>query len=624
MTASVYATPEVAGRSGISEAVIQPGPVPDGSVVLTAEGTLARWPKPLPEGVLWVVLGSGDPLPVEPFLLLPPSAPDAVLARAVRAAIEAATLRERLAELEHQARSAQQKELELARIGIALVAERNLEKLLERILSSARELVSADAGSLYLLEERDGGKFLHFMLAQNDSVPLAFSTWSVPVNPESLAGFVAGSGETVALEDVRRLPREAPYRFNPRFDELVGYHTRSVLTVPMATRAGEIVGVLQLINRKRERNAVIRTAEDADRWVVPFSQADAAVIRALAAQAAVAIENSRLVAEIERLFESFVRAAVLAIEQRDPSTKGHSLRVAHYTVSLARAVEQNPPPSYRELRFSPDELLQLRYAALLHDFGKVGVREAVLTKPKKLYPERLALILERFRHARRAQEAAILRTLLYRLADLGRAPSREDLEALEQAVGAIREDLGIKLAKVLEANEPTVLAADTAQMLRFLAEATFPGENGEGLPLLTPEELRCLSIPKGSLDEEERREVESHVVHSYQFLLTLPWPKRLSRVPEIAYAHHEKLDGRGYPRRLSGEQIPPEVRMLTICDMYDALAAADRPYKRAVSPERALAILEEEAKQGALDRELFQVFLDARIFAATPPGTNPV
>ena len=624
MTASVYATPEVAGRSGISEAVIQPGPVPDGSVVVTAEGTLARWPKPLPEGVLWVVLGSGDPLPVEPFLLLPPSAPDAVLARAVRAAIEAATLRERLAELEHQARSAQQKELELARIGIALVAERNLEKLLERILSSARELVSADAGSLYLLEERDGGKFLHFMLAQNDSVPLAFSTWSVPVNPESLAGFVAGSGETVALEDVRRLPREAPYRFNPRFDELVGYHTRSVLTVPMATRAGEIVGVLQLINRKRERNAVIRTAEDADRWVVPFSQADAAVIRALAAQAAVAIENSRLVAEIERLFESFVRAAVLAIEQRDPSTKGHSLRVAHYTVSLARAVEQNPPPSYRELRFSPDELLQLRYAALLHDFGKVGVREAVLTKPKKLYPERLALILERFRHARRAQEAAILRTLLYRLADLGRAPSREDLEALEQAVGAIREDLGIKLAKVLEANEPTVLAADTGQMLRFLAEATFPGENGEGLPLLTPEELRCLSIPKGSLDEEERREVESHVVHSYQFLLTLPWPKRLSRVPEIAYAHHEKLDGRGYPRRLSGEQIPPEVRMLTICDMYDALAAADRPYKRAVSPERALAILEEEAKQGALDRELFQVFLDARIFAATPPGTNPV
>ena len=622
MTASVYATPEVAGRSGVSEAVVQPGPVPRGSVVLTAERTLARWPQPLPEDVLWVVLGNGGPLPVEPFLLLPPSAPDPVVARAVRAALEAVALRGRMAELERLARSAQEKELELARIGIALVAERNLEKLLERILSSARELVSADAGSLYLLEERDGGKLLHFMLAQNDSVPLAFSTWSVPVDPGSLAGFVAGSGETVALEDVRRLPREAPYRFNPRFDELVGYHTRSVLTVPMATRAGEIVGVLQLINRKSERTAVIRSPEDADRWVVPFSQADAAVIRALAAQAAVAIENSRLVAEIERLFESFVRAAVLAIEQRDPSTKGHSLRVAHYTVSLAKAVEQSPPPSYRELRFSPDELLQLRYAALLHDFGKVGVREAVLTKPKKLYPERLALILERFHHARRAQEAAMLRNLLHRLAELGRAPSGEDLEALEEAVRAMKEDFAAKLAKVLEANEPTVLAADTAQMLRFLAGATFPGENGERLPLLKPEELRCLSIPKGSLDEEERREVESHVVHSYQFLLTLPWPKRLGRVPEIAYAHHEKLDGRGYPRRLSGAQIPPEVRMLTICDMYDALAAADRPYKRAVSPERALAILEEEAKQGALDRELFQVFLEARIFAAPPPGTN--
>jgi hypothetical protein len=247
------------------------------------------------------------------------------------------------------------------------------------------------------------------------------------------------------------------------------------------------------------------------------------------------------------------------------------------------------------------------------------VREAVLTKPKKLYPERLQLILERFRHARRAQEVMLLRKLLQRLVAMGLPPTAEDLRALEAAVSQMRAEFDEKLAKVLEANEPTVLAASTAGLLQKLSGAQFLGENGEPLPLLTPEELRWLSVPKGSLDEEERREVESHVVHSYQFLLTIPWPRRLARVPEIAYGHHEKLDGRGYPRRLRGEQIPPEVRMMTICDMYDALTAADRPYKKAVNPERALGILEEEVRQGGLDRDLFRVFLEAKIYASPPP-----
>ncbi|MFN3412809.1 MAG: HD domain-containing phosphohydrolase [Thermoanaerobaculum sp.] len=621
MAHAFYVTPEVAGRSGLSETVIPPGPVTSGSVVLTTAETLKAWSAPLPSGVLWLVVGDpGDgELPVEPFLVLPAHAPASTVQRAVLAALETASLRAKLQEQQREVHLAQERQLELARTGIALVAERDLERLLERILSSARELVCADAGSLYLLEERNGGKLLHFMLAQNDSVPVAFSAWSVPVDESSLAGYVAASGECVSVEDVRYLAKDAPYQFNPSFDEASGYCTRSLLTVPMATRTGEIVGVLQLINRKRQRQAKITSSADADRWVVPFSQADVAVIRAMAAQAAVAIENSRLVAEIERLFESFVRASVMAIEQRDPSTRGHSVRVAHYTLGLARAVEQNPPGPYQGLRFSRDDLLQLRYAALLHDFGKVGVREAVLTKPKKLYPERLQLILERFRHARRAQEVVLLRKLLQQLAALGRVPTAEDLRALEATVSQMRAEFDEKLAKVLEANEPTVLAASTAGLLQKLSGAQFLGENGEPLPLLTPEELRWLSVPKGSLDEEERREVESHVVHSYQFLLTIPWPKRLARVPEIAYGHHEKLDGRGYPRRLRGEQIPPEVRMMTICDMYDALSAADRPYKKAVNPERALGILEEEVKQGGLDKDLFRVFLEAKIYSSPPP-----
>lgn len=620
MVSGLYVTAEVAGLSGLSETVIKPSDLPEGSVVFTSAPTLLHWPRPLPGNALWVVMGDNcQEFPVEPFLVIPPLAEKTVVRRAIFAALETQRLRQRLTSLESSAQVAQERQLELVRIGIALVAERNLDRLLERILTSARELVDADAGSLYLLEERGEEKFLQFMLAQNDSVPVALSSRAMPADRSSLAGFAALSGETVALADARHASSNMPYRFNPTFDQLLGYHTRSILTVPMATRSGEVVGVLQLINRKREREARIRSSEDADRWVVPFSQADISVIRAMAAHAAVAIENTCLVRDIKRLFESFVRAAVMAIEQRDPSTKGHSVRVAHYTVSLAKAVEQNPPPRYRDLRFSQDELLQLRYAALLHDFGKLGVREAVLTKPKKLYPERLALIKERFRHAQRAQEVVLLRALLERLLALGQAPTAEDLQRLEETMGIMKGDLATHFAKVLEANEPTILASDTAKTIRALAEATFPGENGESLPLLHREELRFLSVPLGSLDEDERQEVESHVLHTYKFLLTLPWPKKLARVPEIAYGHHEKLNGTGYPRRLRGEQIPPEVRMLTICDMYDALAAADRPYKKAVSPNRALEILEEETKEGALDPDLFQVFVEARIFTSVPP-----
>jgi response regulator RpfG family c-di-GMP phosphodiesterase len=176
-------------------------------------------------------------------------------------------------------------------------------------------------------------------------------------------------------------------------------------------------------------------------------------------------------------------------------------------------------------------------------------------------------------------------------------------------------ELDTELAAVLQANEPSVLDSATAHLLMRVAHSRFPAEPGEDLPLLLPEELRALSVPRGSLDEEERREMESHVVHSYQFLLTLPWPKRYGRVPTIAYGHHEKLNGRGYPNRLVADHIPTEVRMMTVSDIYDALTSGDRPYKRAVSPERALGILEDEVKSGFLDPDLVRVFIDARVFA---------
>lgn len=615
MSFPLLVTADVAGRTRRAEAVIRPGQSPGRAVVVTSSTGFCEWTGRDTGEAAWIVLGDVENGAMRPFLQLPADARGAALELAIDRGAELLHLRARQAELQAETALALDRQLELARVGIALTAERDLDTLLRLILTAARELVSADAGSLYLIEDTDGHRLLRFVLAQNDSVAASLVTSSVPLDSTSLAGYVAASGELVTVENVRQVAADLPYRYNASFDRATGYYTRSLLTVPIATRAGEVIGVLQLINRKLDRHAKIVSEEVAEEVVRPFGQREIAVIRALAAQAAVAIENSRLVQEIERLFEGFVRASVTAIEQRDPTTSGHSLRVAHYTLGLAHALEHGPPPAYSGVRFSPDELTQLRYAALLHDFGKVGVREAVLTKGKKLFPERLALVEERFRHARRAREVELLRTFVRTLVENGTAPTPRDLELLAASFGAMGMELDEHLAAVLIANEPTVLDEATAHLLVHAGIASFPREDGQAQRLLTPEEVRALSVPRGSLDEEERREMESHVVHSYQFLLTLPWPRRFARVPAIAYGHHEKLNGRGYPNRLIAEAIPLEVRLMTVSDIFDALSSGDRPYKRALSIERALGVIEGEAAAGMLDADIVRLFIDARVYA---------
>ena len=617
MAHEIVVTPEMADRTARSARVIGPGDEVSDAVVVTAPAPFAARADTGRDASLWIVVGEIPPgTSPFPFLSLPEGCSAAHLDRAIDAALEVLQLRGRLQEQRRATALAQDQQLDLVRVGVALTAERDLDKLLQLILSTARELVHADAGSLYLIEERDGERMLRFALAQNDSVPPSMVTTTMPITTGSLAGYVATTGEPMTVEDVRHLAPDVPYRFNESFDLAIGYHTRSTLTAPIATRSGQVIGVLQLINRKTDAAAKVLSSEAADAVVGPFGQAEVWLIRALAAQAAVAIENTRLVNEIESLFEGFVRAAVVTIEQRDPATSGHSHRVADYTVALAQALEARPPAAYGDVRFSRDEMIQLRYAALLHDFGKVGVREAVLTKAKKLYPDHLALVEERFRHAARAHEVTLLRRFLAVLKELGRTPTADDFANLEASVGRMKSDIESHLAAVRQANEPAVLDSATAHLVADLQRATFPVDGNE-LPLLLPEEARALSVSRGSLDEVERREMESHVVHSYQFLLTIPWPKRLAAVPAIAYGHHEKLNGRGYPNRLVAEQIPPEVRMMTVADIFDALTVGDRPYKRSVPAERALAMIEDEARGGFLDADLVRLFIDARVFAHT-------
>ena len=482
-------------------------------------------------------------------------------------------------------------------VGQALASEQNLDRLLDLILTKARELLKAEAGSIYLLREGAGGQELLFAHTQNEKIQLPFHRVVMPVTRETLAGFVALSKASLNLEDVYQIPETAPYRFKDSFDRQAGYRTTSVLVVPMQDTEGQVLGVLQLLNRHPD--------EDGDGG--SFSRVDQDLAQSLAGQAAVAVRNAQLREEIERLFEGFVAASVTAIESRDPVTSGHSGRVAELTVGLAEVVNATPNGAYGALRFTEHQLRELRYASLLHDFGKVGVREQVLVKAKKLEPGELELILQRL-HQREMESALEL------LAGCWKQGEPFDRSRWEAIIQDRREETEKLMHLVRQSNEPTVLTQEVADGLGLLEDLSFTHWSGERQGVVAPGSLASLRIRRGSLSESERLEIESHVTHTFRFLERIPWTRDLAGIPAIAYAHHERLTGRGYPRHLGETDIPVQSRAMAISDVFDALTARDRPYKVAVPVDRSLAILEEEAREGALDAPLLGLFIEARVF----------
>jgi len=346
------------------------------------------------------------------FAYLPPKPLPALLAHALASAFENAELAARAAAAEAQLERSTHEINELNRIGIALSAEKNVQKLLDLILRASREITSSDAGSLYLVEEvSETEKRLRFKLTQNDSVEVGFTEFTMPINRASISGYVADTGEVLHFEDVYQLPADGPFQHNRRFDEETGYRAKSMLTIPMKNQKGEILGVLQLINCKRDFQAKL-TPEAVEQEVTAYQPRQMELATSLASQAAVAFENTVLYESIQTLFEGFVKAAVTAIEQRDPTTSGHSFRVSKLTCGLAETVDKVETGPYAELRFTREQMKEIRYAALLHDFGKVGVREEVLVKAKKLYPAQLEIIRQRFDYIRKALEADHLRRKL--------------------------------------------------------------------------------------------------------------------------------------------------------------------------------------------------------------------
>ena len=476
----------------------------------------------------------------------------------------------------------------------ALVAERDLDRLLTMIVQSAARVVEADRCTLFLVDRERGE--LWSKVAQG----VQMKEIRIPMD-RGIAGAVATTNTAVNIPDAYQDPR-----FNQAVDKQTGYLTRSILCVPMRSVEGEVVGVLQALNKLGE---------------VPFSEEDEELLGALGGQAAAAVNNALLHKEIEQLFEGFVRASVVAIESRDPTTAGHSGRVARLSVGLADVLPRAESSAgiWKGASLSSQERQELRYAALLHDFGKVGVRENVLVKANKLEPLELDALRGRFETITVQEELLAERAKVRALLETPRDEAQGRLAEIDARLVARKIELVSMFDFVLSCNKPTILAEGSFGRLDEIARSTFLTTFGtEPRPYLNEGEKIKLSIRRGSLTEEERREIESHVTHTFRFLSQIPWTRTLRNVPNIAYGHHEKLTGRGYPRSLKEPEIALPTRMMTISDIFDALTASDRPYKRAVPKEKAYDILLDEAKRGEVDKDLLTVFIEADV-----PGKAP-
>jgi len=538
---------------------------------------------------------------------------------------------------------AQRDQEDLINIGKSLSGEKDMEKLLRLILYLSKKITGADGGSIYLVEEDENGrKRLRFKYSHTFSREIPLEEFVMDMNNKSISGYVAVTGEVLNIPDAYTLDELAPYSFNPYFGRQHSYISRSMLVVPMKNHLNEIIGVIQLINskedltgnKKYENEAFeikLRSENDFDNFVVTFDERYNSLLEAIAGQAAIAIENNRLINQIQMQFEEFVKASVTAIESRDPATSGHSFRVALICKEMAAAVNKVDEGYLAKYSFSETDIKELEFAALLHDFGKVYIDLNIFKKAKKLYPKDLENLKLRLDYLYRYIELQCFAREMTTI--------REGLtynKSFDNILLQLREDKNNKLTRITEIkeqlvklNEPTVTDLDPESVLSEILDEIGKLEcndtSGHKLDILTDIDRINLKIKRGSLNEQERTEIESHVIETYKFVSKIPWPPEYRNIPEIALRHHEKLDGTGYPDGLNGrESTSLQSRMMAIADIYDALTAQDRPYKKSVPLEKVLVILREESERNKLDPDLVDLFINDRIYERIPAEVTSI
>jgi HD-GYP domain-containing protein (c-di-GMP phosphodiesterase class II) len=497
----------------------------------------------------------------------------------------------------------------LNQIGTALSAEKNLDKLLEMIVDEARKFTNADGGTLYIMS--DDEEELHFAIVQNTSLNVRMGgtggkiTWpSVRLqnldgkpNHANVSAYAAITGQVVNISDVYHA-EGFNFEGTRRFDAETGYRSKSMLVVPMRNHENDIIGVLQLLNAQIE----------GETEVISFSIENQKMTESLASQAAVAISNSRLIHDLENLLESFIRTIATAIDEKSPYTGGHVRRVSELTMAIADKINRSAEGPYGGISFDEDELKELRISAWLHDVGKITTPEYVVDKGKKLETiyNRMETLKERFEILRRDSE-------IEKLKNGNTKRNRNGVERTIDTAAKEEMDLDADYEFLTDINTGTKFMDE--KMLDRLKNIAGRKWNlgGDLLNLLSDDEVYNLSIPLGTLTDKEKEIIKNHVTVTHKMLCQLPFPKKLRHVSYYASSHHERMDGAGYPFGLRGNEIPLQARIIALADVFDALTAKDRPYKKEKTLSEAIKIMGYMVKDNHIDRDLFELFIKERI-----------
>lgn len=495
----------------------------------------------------------------------------------------------------------------LSEIGRAMSSVTDINVLLEMIVDLARNFTNADAGVLYILEDQ----CLRYEIVQNDSLNIRMGGKDgetipfppIELNETNISAFAALNGISVNIPDVYDT---ALFDFtDPKnFDRATGYRTKSMLVVLLRNHENDVIGVLQLLNAKDQDTGEVKS----------FSADYEDLIEGLASQAAIAISKINLISDMEKLFEAFVKVMATAIDEKSPNTGGHIRRVANLTLTMAETIHQKKDGTFKEVFFSEDSMHELRIAAWMHDIGKVTTPVEIMEKATKLQT-----IFDRIHH------------IDLRMSLLLEKAEKEGLEKkialMESGAGGVElsicvEETKIRIKEIMEirqfireCNQPTeCLPDEKIERLKSIAKMTYQGWDGTTKPFITGNELENLSVRKGTITRAERNKIKEHAYVTLRMLKQIPFTKKIKNIPHFAAAHHECMDGSGYPLGLKGDEIPFEGKLMAVADIAEALTADDRPYKKALNLGEVHKILRKLAKDGKLDEDLVELFIEGRVY----------